>query len=78
MKFPLHGYGEVTIDGLTPNSLAALRLVQYHAPKLIVSVMTQAGKLLVEIRRIDLSPSFKQAETVNQDRAQLAKLASNQ
>jgi hypothetical protein len=74
MKFALPGHGSVEIEGVTPASVAALRLVQYHAPKLIVSVITPTGTLRVEIKDIDLSPSFKQAETVNQDRAQLAKL----
>lgn len=74
MKFALPGHGMVEIEGITPVSVAALRLVQYHAPKLIVSAITPTGTLRVEIKDFDLSPSFKQSETVNHDRAQLAKL----
>ena len=73
MKFRLAGES-VEIEGATPASIAALRLVQYHAPKMAVMVTTSQGRAEAKLGDIDLAPSFKQAEQVNQDRAQLAKL----
>jgi hypothetical protein len=64
----------VQIEGVTPASLAALRLVQYHAPNMIVTVITEQGTQQAKLKDIDLAPSFKQSEPVNHDRAQLAKL----
>lgn len=82
MKFNVPVHGAVEIDGVTPASVAALRLVQYHAPKLIVSVKTPAGTLIMELKDIDLSPSFSKGvilppPVLNKDRAQLEKLGSS-
>ena len=73
MKFTLAGE-IVQIEGLTPAAVAAFSLVQYHAPTLVGSVIRAAGKAEAKRKDIDLAPSFKPAEQVNQDRAQLAKL----
>lgn len=73
MKFKLAGES-VEIEGATPASIAALRLVQYHAPKMLVIVNAPSGRIEARLGDLDLAPSFKQAEPINQDRAQLAKL----
>lgn len=73
MKFKLAGQ-TVEIEGATPASIAALRLVQYHAPNMVVTINGPSGRTEAVLGDIDLAPSFKQAEPVNQDRAQLAKL----
>lgn len=68
------GHGELEVEGLTPMSLAAFRLVQYHAPNLTVNCLNGSGFLRVKLADIDLRPSFTPSEPVNMDRAQLAKL----
>lgn len=68
------GHGELQVEGLTPASLAALRLVQYHAPQLTLNCLNGSGLLRVKLADMDLRPSFGREEAVNVDRSQLAKL----
>jgi len=74
VRVSVTGHGELEVEGLTPASLAALRLVQYHAPNLTVNCHNGVGFLRVRLADIDLRPSFAPSEPVNMDRAQLAKL----
>lgn len=74
MKFPVKGHGELEIEGLMPAGLPAMRLVAYHSPDMTVNCFNGAGFLRVKLADIDLRPSFAPVESVNQDRAQLAKL----
>jgi hypothetical protein len=74
MKFLVQGHGDVEIAGITPVAIAALRLVQYHAPGLMVNCQEDGATLSVRLADIDLRPSFTPPEPTNVDRAQLASL----
>ena len=62
MRFQVKGLGEVEVEGLPPCAVPALRLVQYHAPTLILTAKTASGTLAVRLGDVDLAPSFRNQE----------------
>lgn len=62
MKFPVDGQGDLEIVGLTPVSLPALRLVQYHAPDMALVCKTAKGTISVRLGDVNLRPSLTPAE----------------
>jgi len=72
MKLRTLTLGELEFEGLTPAGLPALRLISYHCPDLPLKATIGPGHVMVNLRDIDLSPSF--SHEINIDRAQLAKL----
>lgn len=78
MKFEVKGHGPLEIEGLTPNGLAAMRLVQYHSPNLTVNAHNGVGFLRVKLVDIDLRPSLIPEAPANVDRDQLSRLGSSQ
>lgn len=75
MKFLARGIeGEVEIEGLTPAGLPALRLVQYHSPQVSLACRVGSVPTKLALGVIDLNPSFVPHDSLNTDRAQLAKI----
>ena len=74
MLFEVKGHGKMEIEGLTPAGLPALRLVQYHCPEFQVACHNGIGILRVCLKDVDLNSNISPRDTVNVDRAQLAKL----
>ncbi len=72
MKLRTLTLGELEFEGLTPAGLPALRLISYHCPNLPLKATNGPGYVMVNLRDIDLNPSF--SPEINIDRAQLSKL----
>lgn len=75
MNFVVRGVPEkVEIEGLTPNGLPALRLLQVHSPRMDITCKRGTDFIKVSLGDIDLAPSLVSREALNVDRAQLSKL----
>lgn len=72
MKLKTLALGELEFEGLTPTGLPSLRLLAYHCPDLPLKATNGPGYVMVNLRDIDLNPSF--SHEINIDRAQLSKL----